>query len=344
MLCNADAGLGDTMDSWLWPHLRRDVPGLRLHKRPLRCIVSPEARARAGPIVAGVRLSHPDRVIYPDLGITKRALAHYYESVGEWMLPHIKGRPLTLVHCPQGLLGDCVYMRHTKAWGPSVLRRVSIQEQTKVGEYLVADSVAGIIGLVQMGIVEIHTWNATVDHIEQPDRIVWDLDPGAGVSWPQVIAAARTVRDVLSTLGLESWVKTTGGRGLHVVVPIVPRRDWSECLTFSRAVAEALAGAEPARFTTAFARAARESKILIDYLRNNRTNTAVAAFSTRARSGGTVSMPITWDELTSRLRPERFTAATTTRRLARLRADPWAGYWTVRQRVTAAAVRAISRL
>ena len=306
--------------------------------------VSRRIVAATRPTIAGVGISHPDRIIYPDLGVTKLGLARYYEAVAEWMLPHVAGRPLTLVHCPRGLLGDCVYMRHTKVWGPGALRRITIQEKTKVGEYLVADDVAGIIALVQMGIVEIHTWNVTADHLEHPNRIVWDLDPGPAVSWPQVIAAARTLRAVLETLGLECWVKTTGGRGLHVVVPVIPRRDWSECLAFSRAVAEALARTEPARFTTTFAKAGRESTILIDYLRNNRTNTSIAAFSTRARPGGPVSMPIRWDELRPRVRPEAFTVNSGARRLSRLRADPWPGYATARQRVTAAALRAISGL
>ena len=155
-------------------------------------------------------------------------------------MPHVKGRPLTLVHCPAGIAAPCIYLKHAKQWGPNALRRVKIQEKTKVGEYLVADNIEAVVSLAQMGIVEIHTWNSTDDDIERPNRIVWDLDPGPEVAWKQVVAAATVVRDVLKTLGLESWVKTTGGRGLHVVVPIKPARDWSECLEFSRAVSEAI--------------------------------------------------------------------------------------------------------
>jgi bifunctional non-homologous end joining protein LigD len=295
-------------------------------------------------VVAGVRISHPDRIIYPDLGVTKLDLVRYYEAIGQGIVPHVRGRPLTLVHCPNGLLGDCRYLRHRKAWGPSVLRRVMIREKTKTGEYLVADDLAGVIALVQMGVVEIHTWNALAGDIERPNRIVWDLDPGPHVTWPQVVNAARAVRDVLNVLGLASWVKTTGGRGLHVVVPITPARDWSECLEFSRAVADALVRSDPPRYTTTFAKSGRASKILIDYLRNNRTNTSVTAFSTRARTGGPVSMPIAWDELRPRLRPDAFTVATVVRRLARLRRDPWADYWKTRQRITAAALTAVRHL
>jgi bifunctional non-homologous end joining protein LigD len=294
------------------------------------------------PIVAGVRISHPDRVIYPDLGITKLDLARYYEAVADWIVPHVAGRPLTLVHCPKGLAGPCHYLKHSKLWGPDVLRRVRIQEKTKIGEYLVADDAAGVIGLAQMGVLEIHTWNSTTADVEKPNRIVWDLDPGPRITWSQVVMAAHLVRDVLETLGLESWVKTTGGSGLHVVVPIVPRRAWSDCLLFSRAVAQAITATNPAQFTTAFAKSGRESKILIDYLRNNRTNTSVAALSTRARAGAVVSMPIAWKELTPRLRPQAFTIKTAARRMKRR--DAWQDYWTVRQHVSDAAFRAVTRL
>jgi bifunctional non-homologous end joining protein LigD len=293
------------------------------------------------PTVAGIPISHPERLIYPDLNIRKLDLARFYEAIADWIVPHVRGRPLTLVHCPNGMLGECRYMRHNKAWGPAALRRVRIREKTKVGEYLVAEDIAGVVALIQMGMIEIHTWNATADDIERPNRIIWDLDPGPEVTWPQVVSAARAVREVLNALGLESWVKTTGGRGLHVVVAIVPQRDWSECLAFSRAVADLLVRSNPRLYTTTFAKRGRESKILIDYLRNNRTNTSVSGFSSRARSGATVSLPIRWDELGARLHPEAFTVATVPRRVARLRSDPWSGYWTARQRLTKGIIQAV---
>ena len=267
----------------------------------------------------------------------------YYEAIGGWIVPHVKGRPLTLVHCPKGLLDECRYLRHGRQWGPSALRRVNIREKTKVGEYMVADDLAGVIALVQMGIVEIHTWNSLAGDIERPNRIIWDLDPGPEVSFGDVVKAARTVRQMLDLLKLRSWVKTTGGRGLHVVVPIVPQRDWSECLDFSRAIAEALERNDPRGLTTAFPKAGRERKILIDYLRNNRTNTSVCAFSTRARAGGGVSWPLTWEELTLRLDPQAFNVTTVPRKLAK-RKDPWADYWSCRQRVSGTALTALRRL
>jgi bifunctional non-homologous end joining protein LigD len=294
----------------------------------------------ATPTVVGVRISHPDRVIYPDLGISKIQLARYYERIADWIVPHVVARPLTLVHCPAGIAAPCHYLKHAKAWGPRALRRVRIQEKTKVGEYLVADSIEAVVSLAQMGIVEIHTWNSTADDIERPNRLVWDLDPGPEVSWKQVVKAAELVRDVLKTLRLASWVKTTGGRGLHVVVPLKPKRTVSECLDFSRVVSEAIAQSDPQSYTTEFAKAGRERKILIDYLRNNRTNTSVSAFSPRARPGATVSMPLDWSELGES--PGRWTLVTVPRRLDRLRSDPWKHYWQSTQDISAVALAAFA--
>src|SRR5437764_4666688 len=163
--------------------------------------------------VAGVTITHPEKVMFPGLGITKLDLARYYETVARRMLPHIQDRPLTLVFCPKGVDEGCQYLRHSKLWGPKTIRRVKIQEKTKVGEYMVVESVEGLISLIQMNVLEAHTWNSTIEHIEQPDRLVFDLVPGANITWPQVIESARLVRSVLQALNLEAWVKTTGGRG-----------------------------------------------------------------------------------------------------------------------------------
>ena len=304
---------------------------------------APSSSADLEPVVAGVRISNPDRVIFPKPHRTKLELARYYESIDDWIVPHVSGRPLTLVRCPGGINKGCFFMKHSKVWAPPTLRRVRIREKTKLGEYLIADDLPGVIGLVQMGIVEIHTWNSTYDRLEQPNRIVFDLDPGDRVTWPRVVGAARTVRSALAALDLEAYAKTTGGRGLHVVVPLVPQADWAECLAFARALSERLEQANPGEFTTAFAKGGRENKILIDYLRNNRTNTSVAAFSTRAREGAPVSVPLTWDELKPSLQPAAFTAVTVPARLARRQTDPWKGYWTSRQRLTRQRILAIQR-
>ena len=320
---------------------RRRSPGRRVSPTNRKVTPTPTAASSSSTVV-GVRISHPDRLIYPDLGISKIQLARYYEAIADWIVPHVAGRPLTLVHCPAGLAAPCIYLKHAKAWGPSALRRVKIQEKTKVGEYLVADSIEAVVSLAQMGIVEIHTWNSTIEHIERPNRIVWDLDPGPAVTWKRVVTSAGLVRAVLTTLGVSSWVKTTGGRGLHIVAPIKPAREVAECLEFSRAVSEAIARTDPRLYTTTFAKVGRERKILIDYLRNNRTNTSICAYSPRARPGATVSMPLDWSDLNAS--PERWTLSTAAKRLKRLRSDPWVKYWTCDQQISNASFAAVQAL
>jgi len=294
--------------------------------------------------IAGVTITHPGKLMFPGLGITKLDLARYYENVASRMLPHITGRPLTLVFCPRGVDEGCQYLRHTKVWGPPAIRRIRIREKTKVGEYMVIDSIEGLISLIQMNVLEAHTWNSTVEHLEQPDRLVFDLDPGPRVPWVEVIRAARLVHRLLATIGLSSWVKTTGGRGLHIVVPIVPERDWSECLEFARAIAGAIAERDPDRYTMDFRKAGRESKILVDYLRNNRTNTSVCAHSLRTKEGAPVSMPIDWKDLTADRAPDTFTIRTVTSYLSRRRSDPWRGYWRSEQRLSPAVLSAVERI
>jgi bifunctional non-homologous end joining protein LigD len=235
-------------------------------------------------------------------------------------------------------------MKHSKVWAPPALRRIRIQEKTKLGEYLIADSLAAVISLVQMDAIEIHTWNSRAGHVEEPDRIVLDLDPGPRVSWAEVVEAGKLVREALRALRLESFAKTTGGRGLHVVVPILPERNWSECLAFARSLAIAIERQDPRRYTTRFAKSGREAKILLDYLRNNRTNTSIAAFSVRARQGAPVSIPVSWAELTPRLDPLQFTVRSVPRRLERLRRDPWEGYFRARQRLTRESLHAAAAI
>src|SRR5437762_8267366 len=221
------------------------------------------------PQVAGIGISHSDRVLFPEARATKLDLAESYRRIERWIMPHLKDRPLTLVRCPTGVRADspkkgaeCFYMKHSKVWAPPAIRRVRIREKTKVGEYLIADSLAALVGLVQMDVLEIHTWNSCFARIEQPDRIVIDLDPGEDVEWPSVVAAARLVRQLLSVVDLESFVKTTGGRGLHVVVPLTPSADWSQCLDFARAFAQWLVRRQPEMFTERFGKAGRQDKIL----------------------------------------------------------------------------------
>jgi bifunctional non-homologous end joining protein LigD len=217
---------------------------------------------------------------------------------------------------------------------PETLGRITITEKSGADTYIVIENVAGLVALVQMGVLEIHPWGSTVKKLETPDRVTFDLDPDAGLPWPRVAEAALEMREALGGLGLESFVKTTGGKGLHVVVPLVPRLGWAEVETFSRNLAGAVAARAPARYTTHAAKSARAGRIYIDYLRNSRGATAIGAYSPRARPGVPVSTPLFWEEIERGVRPEEFTVRTVPQRLATLGADPWAGIGGLRQSVT----------
>jgi bifunctional non-homologous end joining protein LigD len=297
---------------------------------------SPAAASAKGPgeaVVAGVRLTHADRVLYPAQRTTKRDLALFYESIADWILPHLEDRPTALVRCPEGVAKECFYQKHGGTWAPESLRRVKIREKTKAGEYLVVDSLPALIGLVQLGILEIHTWNSVVEHLERPDRVVFDLDPGPGVPWARVIEGARLIRDTLLALELENFVKTTGGKGLHVVVPLSSGPTWDESAAFARKLAESIARDDPRGYVSHMAKSARQGKIFIDYLRNVRGATSVAAYSTRAKPQAPVSVPLGWDELTPAITSDHYTIVNLPRRLAGLKTDPWAKYSKTRQKL-----------
>lgn len=295
--------------------------------------VSGSGEPRAGAARSRAKLSHPERVMYPDLGLTKEGLARYYEAVAEWILPHLQGRPLTLVRCPQGYQ-ECFYQKHINEAVPKAIGRVDIKENDGVGTYMVADTFEAVLGLVQMGVLELHTWGALKDKPDRPDRLTFDLDPDPSVPWTYVIEAAQLVKGLLEELGLTSFVKTTGGKGLHVVTPIQRTQGWEEAKDFAKAVAEHMVALIPQRFTSNMAKRARKGKIFIDYLRNARGATAVAAYSTRAKPGAPVSMPLAWEELSHDLVSDHFTVANTPERLKRLARDPWAGYRNAATRLT----------
>jgi bifunctional non-homologous end joining protein LigD len=302
-------------------------------ENPPRVVATPAHHGKMAAEVAGVRITHPDRPLYNEVAFTKLELARYYDSISDYILPHLKGRPLTLVRCPEGLADECFYMKHSKVWAPRPLRRVNIPEKTKIGEYLVVEALPALIGLVQMDVLEIHTWNSTIDHLEQPDRIVFDLDPGPAISWPQVINSAVLIKSMLQRIGLQSFVKTTGGVGLHLVVPLIPEHDWQDCFAFAKAFAAAIVRTNQELYTISLPKLGRERKILIDYLRNNRTNTSVAAYSTRARPQAPVSVPLRWDELDPELKSDHYTVNNLSERLRQLKNDPWEDYWGCEQRL-----------
>jgi bifunctional non-homologous end joining protein LigD len=287
----------------------------------------PTARAAAADtLVSGVKLTHPDRVLYPAVNLTKRDLAAYYEAIADHILPAVRNRPLSLVRCPEGVNGASFYMKHPPKGASAELRTVAIRESNKTADYLVADSLAAIIALVQMSVLEIHTWNSSADGLENPDRVIFDLDPGPRVPWADVVAGARAIRARVEKLGFATFVKTTGGKGLHVVVPLVADSTWDSQFAFAHLIAETLVSEDPARYTTAMPKEGREAKILIDFFRNRRGATAVAAFSTRKHQQASVSLPVEWDEIED-FSPDRpFTVATVPARLAGQKRDPWHDY------------------
>jgi bifunctional non-homologous end joining protein LigD len=298
--------------------------------------------ARDGSITfEGVRLTHPDRAFYPDQGITKLALAQYYAAIKDWALPHLANRPLSLVRCPEGQGGQCFYQKHISSGVPDVVGRVEIPEKGGSETYLVIEDVAGLVAMAQLGILEIHPWGSTVAKLETPDIITFDFDPDVGLPWQHVTDAAVEMREALLGIGLESFAKTTGGKGLHVVVPVTPKLGWDAVKEFAKWVAERFAKAYPGRFTTNMAKTARSGRIFIDYLRNGRGATAIGAYSPRARAGAPVATPLSWDEVEKGAKPDAFTVASLPGRLKKLTADPWAEMPKLRQSISAKVRREI---
>jgi bifunctional non-homologous end joining protein LigD len=281
--------------------------------------------------VAGVRLTHPAKVLYPEPGLTKLDLAQYYVAVALHMLPQVKGRPLTLLRCPEGAAGKCFYQKHPGPGAPDALHRIEIDEKDGRTTYLIAEDVTGLVSLVQMGALEIHLWGSTRNTLEKPDRIIIDLDPDAGLAWDRVAEGALLVRDLLAEMGLETWPKATGGKGLHVVLPVRPHYDWDAVKSFARGLADEIVRRHPNAYTGNMAKRARAGKIFVDYLRNQRGATAIAPFSARARGAAPVAVPLSWREVEEGVRSDAFTVATAPKRLEQLRRDPWAGLLECRQ-------------
>ena len=286
------------------------------------------ARRRSAPIVkqkrlpkvGSVTLTHPDRVYWDDTGITKQDLAEYYSKVWKWMRPHVVGRPIALVRCPDGASGQCFFQKHA-TMGIATEHLHLVPEK---GDKIISiDDLDGLVALVQAGVLEIHTRGTTINDRERADRLVFDLDPGPGTVWKDIVAAAREVRERLSALKLKSFLKTSGGKGLHVVLPIKPV-PWDAAKDFTHAIAASMAEDAPDRYVATATKSRRSKRIFIDYLRNSREATAVAPYSTRARAGAPVSVPIDWSELGSLKAANQYTVENLAQRLSRARSDPWA--------------------
>ena len=305
--------------------LREDKPARQVVQETADPVKrKPPARAKSR-----VTLTHPDRVYWKDAGVTKEGLASYYTQVWRFMAPHVVGRPLALLRCPTGYSAQCFFQKHGwKGMSSEILIQHDPKDDGEDSSLIGVDGVDGLIGLVQGAALEIHPWQAALDGLEKPDQIVMDLDPGEDVPWTVMIEAAREVRERLKAAGLEAFVKTTGGKGLHVVAPLVPKAGWDTVKGFARDISDAMEADDPDRFIAKAAKAARKGRIYVDYLRNGRGATAIAPYSSRARAGATVAMPIGWDELSPAMTSDHFTVANAIARLENLDADPWAEFRT----------------
>ncbi len=311
-------------------------PAANLAAKPSPSQPAASAPARDGSITfQGVRLTHPDRLLYPDTSITKLVLAQYYAAIASWALPELSNRPLSLVRCPDGQGRQCFYQKHLSSGVPDALGQVEIPEKSGSEIYLVIKDLAGLVAMVQMAVLEIHPWGSTVGKVDTPDRITFDFDPDEGLPWERVTEAALDMRQALDGIGLQSFVKTTGGKGLHVVVPVAPKLGWDAIKEFAKWVAERFVTAYPDRFTSNMAKRARTGRIFIDYLRNGRGSTAIGAYSPRARDGAPVATPLFWEEVEKGVKPTGFTVLTVPDRLAKLKSDPWAEMRELRQTISA---------
>jgi bifunctional non-homologous end joining protein LigD len=284
---------------------------------------------KADNTVSGITLTHPDRVYWEDVGLTKRDLAEFYVKIWKWMAPHLVGRPISLLRCPEGAAGQCFFQKHASAGIAADRLHLVAEDGDKI---LSLDNLDGLLSLVQAGVLEVHVRGSTIEHLGDADRLVFDLDPGPGTGWKDVVAAARDVKTRLAKLKLKTFLKTSGGKGLHVVLPIKPTR-WDEAKDFCHAVAAVMEQDAPEKYVSSATKSKRQGRIFVDYLRNSREATAVAPYSTRARPGAAVSVPIDWSELGALKSADQYTVKNLSTRLARLRKDPWAGIGRVKQKL-----------
>jgi bifunctional non-homologous end joining protein LigD len=312
------------------------APSATKRSRPAKRAVAkqtaekPAAKSAAKPAEGRVRLTHPDRVYWVDVGVTKQDLADYYRAVWDWMAPQVVGRPLALVRCPEGTKGQCFFQKHASAGLAEQNLHTELDANKR--QILAVEDIEGLVSLVQAGVLEVHVRGSMIDSLDRCDRIIFDLDPGDGVGWSDIVAAARDVHDRLAAIDLESFVKLSGGKGIHVVLPI-ESTDWETAKGFAQAFALAMAANDPDRYLAKMAKAARRGKVFIDYLRNSLEQTSVAAYSTRARAGAPVSVPLSWPELGRATAANQYTVLNVMKRLSGLKQDPWQDIGRMRQKL-----------
>ena len=309
--------------------------GLRVDKPPIG-VGREGGKTQAPDLQPKLKITHPERVVDPSTGITKADLVRYYASIAERMLPHLKARPVAMVRAPAGIAGEQFFQKHAERTGMPGLTAHDRSLWPNHPPLLTVDSVDALLSAAQMNTVEFHTWNSTVRRLDRPDRVIFDLDPGEGVKWGRVQEAALLVQTLLSELGLEAWLKTSGGKGLHVVVPLAPRLDYDPVKSFSQAFVRHLAKTIPERFSATSGASNRVGKVYVDYLRNGKAQTTAAAFSARARPGMGVSMPVSWEQLNDLKSGAQWTVQTAREYLSFQQQDPWADYWSAAQSLASA--------
>ena len=284
--------------------------------------------------VAGVKITHPDRVIDKDSGTRKLELVQFYERISDWILPFLRNRPVSLLRAPEGVDGEQFFQKHAERLAIPNIKHLDPELDPGHARLMEIDTTAALIGAAQMGAIELHTWGATTDRIETPDLFILDLDPDPALPWKSMVEATQLTLSVLDELGLEAFLKTSGGKGMHIVVPLARKEDWETVKAFAKAIAQFMAQQLPERITATMGPKNRIGKIFVDYLRNTRGASTVTAYSVRARPGLPVSVPIARDELTSLHGSQEWTVANLLERLEGLKGEPWAGYAN-RQRITA---------
>lgn len=289
--------------------------------------------------IAGVRISHPDRIIDPSSGLSKRAMAQYHADIAPWLLPWLTNRPAYLLRCPEGIRGEQFFQKHSGRMEIPGIRLLDPALDPDHAALLSVDTLRGLVGTAQMGTIELHIPGATIDRFDRPDYMVFDLDPDPDLPWKRIVEAAQLTRALLKELGLKCFLKTSGGRGLHIVVPLVRRHAWADVTAFSEAVARHLAETLPKVFSAKMGAQNRRKKIFIDYLRNQPKASTIAPYAARARPNLPVSMPIDWDELPTLRSAADWTIGNALQRLNTLKKDPWEDFPSTRQRLTAAMKR-----
>jgi bifunctional non-homologous end joining protein LigD len=302
-----------------------------LRGKPARRLSAPRESARGARIEVG-DLSNADRVLFDRPKITKGELAEIYHGLAPWILPHVSGRPLSLIRCPDGLSGKCFFQKHFHGKIPSSIQQH--RRRGKGGDFLSIDSAVGLVALVQYGTIELHAQNSRLPAVNRPDQIVMDFDPGPGVTWKATVQAAFAMKEMLECLGLRSFAKVTGGKGIHVHVPFAARYDWDAVRIFAETLARELSARNPGCYTAKLSKRMRRGKIFVDYLRNGEGNTAVVPYTVRAREGAPVALPVDWEELGALKGGHAFSIVSARRRLRERKRDPWADYFTIQQRIS----------